>query len=84
MQELSHHGYRVGPGTLYPMLHGMERRGLLRSELRTVEGRSRRVYKITASGKVALRQAREKVIELHEELMEEHPIMMIRAKGRRS
>ena len=36
MEELKHHGYRIGPGTLYPLLHGMERDGLLRSELKKV------------------------------------------------
>jgi DNA-binding PadR family transcriptional regulator len=24
IEELSRHGYRLSPGTLYPMLHGME------------------------------------------------------------
>ena len=31
MEELEHHGYRIGPGTLYPLLHGLERAGLLKS-----------------------------------------------------
>src|ERR1700757_3149815 len=50
MEELKHHGYRIGPGTLYPLLHGMERDGLLKSELKNVSGRRRRLYKITAAG----------------------------------
>jgi PadR family transcriptional regulator PadR len=29
IQELSRHGYRLGPGTLFPLLHGMEAQGLL-------------------------------------------------------
>ena len=73
MEELKHHGYRIGPGTLYPLLHGMERNGLLISELKNVGGRRRRVYKLTKAGKKALQQAIEKVDELHEELHEEHP-----------
>jgi DNA-binding PadR family transcriptional regulator len=73
MQELMHHGYRIGPGTLYPLLHGMERGGLLKSSLKTVEGRRRRVYKITAAGARTLDRARTKVDELHHELHEEHP-----------
>jgi DNA-binding PadR family transcriptional regulator len=73
MEELGHHGYRIGPGTLYPLLHGMERGGLLRSELRNVTGRRRRVYRITAAGKKALDNARAKVDELHYELHEDHP-----------
>ena len=73
MEELNHHGYRVGPGTLYPLLHGMERNGLLVSQLMNVGGRRRRAYKLTKSGKRALEQARTKVDELYEELHEEHP-----------
>ena len=38
MEELAHHGYRIGPGTLYPLLHGLERSGLLKSVLKNVGG----------------------------------------------
>ena len=77
MEELAHHGYRIGPGTLYPLLHGMERSGLLKSVLKNVGGRSRRIYKITAAGKKALDKASVKVDELHQELHEEHPRKII-------
>jgi PadR family transcriptional regulator, regulatory protein PadR len=73
MDELRHHGYRIGPGTLYPLLHGMERAGLLRSEVKIVQGRKRRVYKITAAGKKAVESAKTKVEELHHELHDDHP-----------
>jgi len=73
MEELEHHGYRIGPGTLYPLLHGLERAGLLKSHLKNVGGHRRRVYKITSAGKRALEAARVKVDELHDELHEEHP-----------
>jgi len=73
MEELGHHGYRVGPGTLYPLLHGMEHRGWLKSSLENASGRNRRVYTITQSGRRALRQARLKVNELHYEMREKHP-----------
>jgi PadR family transcriptional regulator, regulatory protein PadR len=73
MEELKHHGYRIGPGTLYPLLHGMERGGLLKSELKNVTGRRRRVYRITASGRKTLDKAIAKVDELHHELHEKRP-----------
>jgi len=73
MEELTHHGYRIGPGTLYPLLHGLERNGLLKSVLRNVDGRERRVYKITPLGRKALEKATAKVDELHHELHEDHP-----------
>ena len=73
MEELKHHGYRIGPETLYPLLHGMERAGLLKSDLENVSGRRRRAYRITAAGRKALDKARVKVDELHHELHEKHP-----------
>jgi PadR family transcriptional regulator PadR len=73
MEELGHHGYRIGPGTLYPLLHGLERNGLLKSVLRNVGGHSRRVYEITSAGRKALDKARIKVDELHHELHEDRP-----------
>lgn len=75
MEELEHHGYRIGPGTLYPLLHGLERAGLLKSIFDTTHGHRRRLYRITPSGRRALEKAREKVDELYEELHETHPRM---------
>ncbi|HUV68156.1 MAG TPA: PadR family transcriptional regulator [Terracidiphilus sp.] len=73
MHELEHHGYRIGPGTLYPLLHGLERSGLLKSRLDQVGGHRRRVYKITSAGRKALEKVTAKVDELHHELHEDHP-----------
>lgn len=73
MEELAHHGYRIGPGTLYPLLHGMERAGLLKCRSDHAEGGRRRIYTITAAGKKALEKAKEKVDELHNELHEKKP-----------
>jgi PadR family transcriptional regulator, regulatory protein PadR len=74
MQELGRHGYRVGPGTLYPLLHGLERAGLIKS-FPNPDGSRRRMYRITAAGRRALARAKEKVDELHHELHEAHPRM---------
>lgn len=73
MEELAHHGYRIGPGTLYPLLHGMEGAGLLKSLPEQVAGRARRLYRITSAGRKALDKAKAKVDELHCELHEAHP-----------
>jgi PadR family transcriptional regulator, regulatory protein PadR len=77
MEELAHHGYRIGPGTLYPLLHGLERAGLLKAirnkEGSAAAGRARRLYRITPAGRRALDKARVKVDELHRELHEAHP-----------
>lgn len=71
MQELGRHGYRLGPGTVYPLLHSMERRGWLRSQTRLVSGHHRKIYVATAAGRRVLEQARKRVGELYEEMCEE-------------
>lgn len=49
IDELAHHGYRLSPGTLYPMLHKMERDGYLVSRQER-EGRTvRKLYTIRGS-----------------------------------
>jgi PadR family transcriptional regulator, regulatory protein PadR len=73
MEELEHHGYRIGPGTLYPLLHGLERSGLLKSIFGEVAGRRRRIYRITRAGRQVLEKSRAKVDELHHELHEARP-----------
>lgn len=70
IEELARHGYRLSPGTLYPMLHGLERKGYLGSRVRRVGGRVRRVYTITARGRRGLEAATGKVRELYGELLE--------------
>jgi DNA-binding PadR family transcriptional regulator len=72
IRELRHHGYRVGPGTLYPMLHRMEGKGYLRSKRQLVDGKVRRIYEITARGRRELTQAKKKVRELYDEMIESH------------
>src|ERR1039458_6680227 len=71
IEELARHGYRLSPGTLYPIMHGLEKKGLLRSKEQRVGGKIRRVYSATASGRNALDSARERVRELFGELFED-------------
>jgi PadR family transcriptional regulator PadR len=70
IEELQHHGYKLSAGTLYPMLHGLEKKGLLRSETIRTGRRSRRMYRATTRGRKALARAREKVKLLLGELLE--------------
>lgn len=68
--ELARHGYRISPGTLYPMLHAMERKGYLKSSLLGAGRRARRLYRATAKGRRSLAFAKERVRELFGELIE--------------
>src|SRR5215467_1740853 len=70
IQELARHGYRISPGSLYPLLHGLEQKGYLRAtEQRNGKSR-RRVYRLTPAGEKALKAATHQVRELFHELIE--------------
>ena len=68
-RELANHGYDISPGTLYPTLHRLETEGLLTSRKVVEGGHSRRVYKITAEGRKALRRMRKSLRELADEVL---------------
>ncbi len=68
IEELAHHGYRLSAGTLYPMLHSLERDGLLTSEKQVIAGKARKVYVVTGAGRAALQGAREQAVELLNEI----------------
>jgi PadR family transcriptional regulator PadR len=71
MEELRRHGYRLSAGTLYPLLHGLERRGYLRSTPKREGRRSWREYRATPAGRRALEGAKGKLRELFHELIGE-------------
>ncbi|MGA2601531.1 MAG: PadR family transcriptional regulator [Bryobacteraceae bacterium] len=69
-QELARHGYQISLGTLYPLLHGMEKKGYLRSTEKRQGQAIRKVYRATPLGRKALHAMKEKVSELFGELNE--------------
>lgn len=70
IEELARHGYKLSAGTLYPMLHDMERKGYL-SSIEERSGRQlRKFYRATPLGQAMLEEAKEKVQELFGELFE--------------
>ncbi|MEW5977665.1 MAG: PadR family transcriptional regulator [Acidobacteriota bacterium] len=68
-EELARHGYSLSPGTLYPILHGLEQEKLLKSFEETVAGKVRKYYRITPSGRRVLLAAKKKVSELSREVL---------------
>jgi len=72
IEELGRHGYQISAGTLYPMLHGLEKKGYLISRSERSGRTARRIYEITPAGQKALAAAKVKVKELFGELFEEH------------
>lgn len=72
LEELQRHGYRLSPGTLYPILARMARRGWLRAtEPRTA--RHARVYRITPAGAEVLNRLRASLAELQHEVARPAP-----------
>ncbi len=70
VEELARHGYRISPGTLYPLLHGLEKKGYLRSSEQRNGKSLRKIYRATPLGRKALAAASAKVREFIGELME--------------
>lgn len=51
--------FEFGDGTIYPLLYVLKERGLVRTESETsAEGRHRKIYRLTAAGRAALKQQR--------------------------
>ena len=69
-EELARHGYRISLGTLYPLLHGLEKKGYVRSVEKRKGQSIRKVYRATPLGKKALEAMKVKVSELFGELVE--------------
>jgi PadR family transcriptional regulator PadR len=68
--ELERHGYRLSWGTLYPLLHDLTTEGFLVRQERVVDGKVRKYYRITPLGRHALQEARDKALELVNEIIE--------------
>ena len=70
IEELGRHGSKLSAGTLYPILHGLEKGYLISTEERTGSA-ARRIYRATPAGIQALATAKLKVRELFGELFED-------------
>lgn len=71
MEELRRHGYDLGPGTLYPILHDLHEGGYLSCTEAIVGGKRRKNFRATASGKKLLARARKQLRELVSEVLED-------------
>src|SRR5579862_8240837 len=64
IEELARHGYRLSPGTLYPMLRAMEEKGYLSAHEDREGPGGRRLYVATKLVREGLAIARERLREL--------------------
>jgi PadR family transcriptional regulator PadR len=70
IEELGRHGYRLSPGTLYPILHNLEEKGHLKSFEKKHNGRVRKYYRTTPRGDRMLSESKERIGALMDEVME--------------
>ena len=70
IERLAFHGYVLSPGTLYPILHGLERDGFLKSRDEVKGNRRRRIYEITDPGRGVLILSKVRLWELFKEVFE--------------
>lgn len=71
IDELARHGYRLSPGTLYPMLHSMENRGYLISREAHQGSVRRKFYRATDLGREGLETAKRQLRELSGEALKD-------------
>src|SRR6476660_3535894 len=55
-KALAEQGLEIDEGTLYPLLRRLESQGLLASEWREEDKRNKRFYRLSAEGKLILKQ----------------------------
>jgi PadR family transcriptional regulator, regulatory protein PadR len=70
IEELRRHGYEMSPGTIYPLLHSLQKKGYPSVEVKREGRRAWRQYSATKEGKKVLNAAKRKLRELFHELME--------------
>jgi PadR family transcriptional regulator len=83
LEELNHHGYRLSPGTLYPILARMERRGWLRAA-EPSRSKAARVYRLTPRGHDVLNQLLASLDELYGEVGEHRESPPVSGRASRS
>jgi len=71
IDELGRHGYKLSPGTLYPILRHLEESGYVSCKEAVVSGKRRKNYRITKKGRKLLTDAQGKLRELFSEVVED-------------
>jgi PadR family transcriptional regulator len=80
LEELREHGYHISPGTLYPILSRMARRGWLRATEPT-RPNAARIYRLTPRGREVLTRIRTALDELYGEVGHHPPHVDRRQKS---
>lgn len=60
LKDRSNHAFDLKEGTLYPILHKLEKEGFIQSKNKKINGRTRRYYHITEQGLIQLEKEEKK------------------------
>jgi PadR family transcriptional regulator PadR len=63
-KQLQDWDYDISPGSLYPLLHALEKALLLKSRIKIFKGRARKYYEITDEGRAVLTEMREELADV--------------------
>ena len=66
-------GYEISPGSLYPLLHALEKANLLHSRVKIFKGRARKYYDITDQGRVLLAELQADLAVIMSRVLPENP-----------
>ena len=78
IEELGEHGYKISPGTLYPLLHSLASSGLLKNRNTIFNGKIRKYYSITPKGHRHLQRAKRQVSEVIQEVFNDQDFRLLR------
>lgn len=62
-------GYKMSPGSLYPLLHNLEKQRLLHCRIHITRGRVRKYYELTEKGRACLAEMRKELAGLVAEII---------------
>jgi DNA-binding PadR family transcriptional regulator len=66
---LGDRGHKISPGTLYPLLHSLERESYLQSCVKVYKGRARKYYETTPIGQSCLNELRQQASGIVKEII---------------
>jgi PadR family transcriptional regulator PadR len=62
-------GYEISPGSLYPLLHSLEKANFMHCRIRIFRGRARKYYELTSEGQECLEALRQELGEIVREVI---------------
>jgi PadR family transcriptional regulator, regulatory protein PadR len=68
-KQLSECGYDISPGSLYPLLHALEKGSLVSSRVKIFKGRARKYYEITNQGRTVLAELQKELTHIMSKIL---------------